>query len=169
MKSLRAFIFAIVAVCTLTATTPSKAAIGLGFASPVTIITGAVIAGGGVIAVGASDKAPDLGSGLLMFFGGISAAILGLLVLDGEEGQLVAFGPLSMKDAQSLKISKLEVQAFNRELDQINALASYVDHEVAQIKEPTSQDAANVWNDVKSEVSPEAFRALVKVSENSLR
>lgn len=168
MKSLRSFLFVLLAVCTFTASTPSKAAVGLGFASPVTIITGAVIAGGGAVSVLASDKAPDLGSGLLMFFGGIAAAIIGVVVLDGEEGQLMAFATLSSNEARALKITSAEAQAFNRELDQINALAAFVDYEVAQMKGATAQDAANVWNDVKTEVSPDAFSALVKVSQNSL-
>lgn len=169
MKSFRSFVFVLIAVCTLTASTPSKAAIGLATGSPITVIAGVVVATGGAVTTFAAEKAPDIVTGLLMYVGGIGAMIAGLVVLDGEAEQFLEFAPVSERDVKRLGLTQIEAIHFNAEVDQINALAAFVDYEISSIKNATNEDAAAVWNEVRGEISPEAFSALGKVSQNILR
>lgn len=169
MKSIRSFVIVLVAVCTLTASTPSKAAIGLVTGSPITVIAGVVVAAGGAVTTLSAEKAPDIITGLLMYIGGIGAMIAGAVVLDGEDGQELAFTPVDLRAARKLNLSESELLAFNQEVDQINALAAYVNMEISSHEKPSAMDAANLWNDVRSEISPEAFSALAKVSGHLLR
>lgn len=169
MKSFRSVLFILIAICTLTASTPSKAAIGLATGSPITIIAGVVVAAGGAVTTLSAEKAPDLITGLLMYVGGIGAMIAGAIVLDGEEGQILEFSAINSIEAKRLGLSVIEAASFNAEIDQVNALASFVDSEVALLSDAKAEDAAKVWNDVKNEVKPETFSALVKISKNILR
>lgn len=153
-------------VATLFSSRPSQAAIGAIVAAPAVVTGGLVIAGlgaGTTLALAVTAGPNDLGAGILMMFFTLPALALGLLVLDGEQG--ISYSPVSLKDATRLGLSAEELNSFNQEIDQVNALASYVDSEVAQMKDATEDDAAEIWKDVKNEVRPETFSALVKITK----
>jgi hypothetical protein len=169
MKSFRSFIFVLLAVCTLTASTPSKAAIGLATGSPITVVAGVIVAAGGAVTAFSAERAPDIITALVMYVGGIGAIIAGVIVLNGEEGQMMEFAPVNSRDVQKIGLTTPEALHFNQEIDQINALASYVAAEISLMKNPKAEDAAQIWMDVRNEISPEAFSALAKVSKKILR
>lgn len=167
MKTLKSLFLALTITLTMTVSRPSQAAIGAIF-SPALVTAGLYIAGAGVgvtgiafvLGAGGDDRTQldALGVGIL----GILGAVLGLVILD--DTQTVAFSPLARSEARNLKLTELEYNSFNAEVDQINALAAFVDSELERMSKPTKEDSAALWSEVKDALSPEAFTALVKVT-----
>lgn len=88
--------------------------------------------------------------------------VAGFVILDGE--QEVNYVPLSDEEAQKLKMSKSELELFNQEIDQVNAVVEHVSLELSEMENPTKEDSMRIWKDVKDALSPEAFSALQKVT-----
>ena len=88
--------------------------------------------------------------------------VAGFVILDGE--QEVSYVPLSTEDAQKLKISQKELDHFNDEIDQVNALVEHVSVQLSEMENPTKEDSMEIWKNVKDTLSPEAFSALQKVT-----
>lgn len=87
---------------------------------------------------------------------------VGLIVLDGE--QQVHFSPLNKFDATKMQITESERVSFNSEIDQVNALTSFVNEEVVRLQADRPEVAAQIRNEVKDSVSSETFSAMVKVA-----
>lgn len=165
MKTFKTLFLALTIVLTLTSSRPSQAAIGAIF-SPVLVTAGVVVAGGGGVLVGVGMFTPCEAESCLgnlgpMILGGF-IALLGLVILDDE--QTVAYTTLNPHDARKAGLSRIELEKFNSEVDQINALAAYVDSELERMEKPTKEDSAALWSEVKDTLSPEAFSGLVKVT-----
>jgi hypothetical protein len=165
MKTLKSLFIALTITLTMTASKPSQAAIGAIF-SPVLVTAGIVVAAGGGGLMGVALLTPCTGSGCMAnlgpwILGGI-IGLFGLVILDDE--QTAAYTPLNIREAKKIGISPVELQNFNNEVDQINALAAYVDTELSRMNKPTKEDSAALWSEVKDTLSPEAFSALVKVT-----
>lgn len=165
MKTLKSLFLALTIVLTMTASRPSQAAIGAIF-SPVLVTAGVVVAGGGGVLVGIGLFAPCKDSGCLANLGpfilGSIIGLFGLVILDDE--QAVAYTTLSSAEGKKAGLNQVELQSFNAEVDQINALAAYVDSELERMNKPTKEDSAALWSEVKDTLSPEAFSGLVKVT-----
>lgn len=172
MKSFKTLFFALTLMTTLFASRPSQAAIGAIF-SPALVTAGVVMLKVGGVGIGASvvyivagpnkwtgSKVEEaaMTAGLL----GWLSAILGLVILDDK--QTMAYAPLYAEEAKKIGLSQAELQNFNAEVDQINALAAFVDSELERMEKPTQEDSAHLWLEVKDSLSPEAFSALIKVT-----
>jgi hypothetical protein len=169
MKSITTCLLALVILFAALQPRRSEAAVGLALSSTVLTVMGAVVSGGGVVAgVGISRLPGDttLTALLGLLIGG---AILGfgVIVLDGE--QVVHYSALTPAEARRLGLSASELRQFNRELDQINALAAFVQAELSATQTDSVDAAAEVWSEVKNELSAEAFSGLVKVSRQLVR
>ena len=168
MKILKALFLSLMIMTITLHSRPSQAAVGALAAAPAAVTAGLYIIGTGG-AIGAAglivETAQDAGGWAAFFFViliALPVAALGLIVLEGE--QSMNFAPLDAQAAKTLGVTSSELSAYNTELDQLNALAEYVDMEVIKDGEPTANKAAAIWNDVKDAVSPQAFSALVKVN-----
>lgn len=165
MKTFKSLFLALTIVLTMTASKPSQAAIGAIF-SPVLVTAGVVVAGGGGALIGVGLFAPCEADGCLANLGpfivGSFIALLGLVILDDK--QTVAYTTLNTADARKAGLNPIELQSFNAEVDQINALAAYVDSELERMNKPTKEDSAALWSEIKDTLSPEAFSGLVKVT-----
>lgn len=165
MKTLKSLFLALTIVLTMTASKPSQAAIGAIF-SPALVTAGVVVAGSGGVVFGIGALTPCQAESCLgnlgpMMLGGL-IALLGLVILDDK--QTVAYTILNTADARKAGLNPIELQSFNAEVDQINALAAYVDSELERMNKPTKEDSAALWSEVKDTLSPEAFSGLVKVT-----
>lgn len=158
MKTLKNMFVALMICTTLLSAKPSQAAIGVIF-SPVLVTAGLVLAGGGVVATLTTSSNQG---GLAQFLIGLYIVAIGLVVLEGEQEMLYA--PLSPEQGKIIGLTKVELNSYNAEIDQINILTAHVDAEVATIKDATEADAANIWTSVKDTLAPETFSALVKVT-----
>lgn len=169
MKLMKSFLFSIVALCILFNTTQAKAGIGAMFAAPVVVTAGLVVAGTGGAGIGVSTigmlTTGDAG-GVLSFMGlslisGI-VGLFGLVVLDGEQG--MSYAEISEKDGLKIGLTLEEIELYNLEIDQVNAIASYVDSKMADIKNPKVEDSKAVWEYVSHSVSPETFKAMQTIT-----
>jgi hypothetical protein len=171
MNFFRTAFLSLMIVTTLFHSQQSKAATGAIVAAPAAVTAGLYIAGSGlgIYAIGnvldftllRHDDYKGV-FGLLSLIAAIPVAVIGLVVLDGE--QEVKFGSLTKAEAGKLQFTTSEFQAYNAELDQLNSLASYVDEEVARDGKVSAEESASLWSELKDAVSPEAFTALVKVN-----
>lgn len=171
MSKLRSMMLVLLAFVTLSTSFPTQAGIGKLTKSRTTMTVGASIAAtagvGTVLVRSAScDGFSCLGIAVWVAMG-IAVTTIGLVILE-EEGSL-EFRALSAPDAKKLKITEEERLSFNAELDQINALADYVDLELEKLDSEDPYVAADIWNEVKDVLSPASFSALGKVSSQILR
>lgn len=169
MKKIKALVLTLTMTAILFSSKPSQAAIGSIIAAPAMVTAGVVVAGGAVgaqVAFTALDfltSPSDVkGASLWALFLSVPLAGLGLLILEGE--QTMQFAPLSKAEAQKLGVNSQERAAYNSELDQLNALAEYVDQEISKDGKADLDESVTLWNEVKTAVSPEAFSTLVKVN-----
>lgn len=168
MKTLKTLLVIFCLVCMTLHSRPSQAAVGAIAAAPAAVTAGLYIvgAGGAAFAGGLIIDAKENAGGWAAFFFTLFVAIplgvLGLVVLEDE--QALEFAPIEVSQAKGLGISESEILAFNSEIDQINALAAFVDSEVSKEEKPTKEHAAQLWEEVRGEISPAAFDGLVKVN-----
>lgn len=172
MKSIR-FVFAIVFALTLTLRpVKSEAAIGAIVAAPAAVTVGLCIAGTGVgiavadIAIGLlSDPEIHYPTGIFTAIFAVPLLGLGLIVLEEKQGAVYsAIAPWSVEGAEKLGLTPSEIDSFNSEIDQVNALAAHVDSEMAARGSKDPQVASQIWLEVKDAVAPETFSAMVKVT-----
>ena len=96
--------------------------------------------------------------------GGLGLAFAGLVVLDEKDHQGVSFSALDEMSAVSLGVSRLEMQAYNNELDEVNAIRDEVTARLLESGKPTFEMSQAAWSELKAEVSPEAFGVVQKIS-----
>lgn len=174
-RALRSFILTALAVFMLLNSQPSKAAVGFVFGGAGLVTAGLYAIGGGAASATlggvacltgidrtGSSTGPGCAASLYAVIGGFLAGALGLLML--EEESVIQFSPLDIASAKRLKITKSEREAFNREVDEVNALASYVDRRLQVSEDPKVEDAKEVWEEVRGLVSEETFSVLIKIS-----
>lgn len=168
MKKLKAIVLSLALVTTLIQSSPSKAAVGALFA-PGLVVVGLVMTVGGAAATPlimacashggcGSKKNRILGT---IGFAGIISAVTGVIVL--EDKQSLEFVSIDETEALSKGITLSEMNSYNSEVDQINALSSYVDAELSMVKNPSKEDSASLWQSVSGELSPETLSALQKL------
>lgn len=169
MNAIRKFVFSIVAMAILLTSTQTKAGIGAIAVAPVVVTTGLVIAGTGVAGTGlgiigaatSDDWVVALGGILLARIAAI-VALVGLVILENEQG--MSYAEISEDEGLQLGLTSDEIDSYNREIDQVNALASYVDGRMAELKKPTTEDAKKVWEEVSHSVDTETFSAMQKIT-----
>ena len=156
-----------VAITTMTLSPiTSRAAVGLGGMTPLVYAgIGAIGTGGLAIFINESNIMADVYYKNLWQYGLL--IVLGVVLLDGENGQEVEFSQLTPQQSRQLKISNKELTAYNSEIDMINILVSDASEQLSQIKKPNLEDSKRVWRGLKDSVSPEAFSAMTKIVNQS--
>jgi hypothetical protein len=168
MKLLKSLCMILVAVSILTFSKPSQAAVGAISGNPVLVISGLKVAGNGAVALGVGVAAMRVDSPYFIALGGYTGLIgaaaicIGLVML--EDSQDINFDQVSKTDAAKLGLNSSELEIYNSEIDQVNALAAHVDHELGKLAQPTIQDSAAIWSSVQDTVSPESFKVMQKIT-----
>lgn len=168
MKLLKSSLLALVAVLMLSTAKPSQAAVGALTANPALALTGLKVTGGGAALLGIGMMAGRADNSMMGMAGlmpgviGLALAGVGLIILDENQG--VSFDELTQEQAQKIGLSSSELEQFNSEIDQVNALASHVDAELSLLSNPSVEDSAAIWASIKDAVSPETFSAMQKIS-----
>lgn len=136
------------------------------------MVAGGVTAGYGwtMLSNGCSD--PGVLTGILCFFVAIpSIALLGIGVaaLDDPSGSTVEFAELSPEAGEELRLTDTEIESFNGELPEIQAISESIQSEVVSRIENGEQigsiDIPALWSAYREVISPEAFSALEAVSD----
>jgi hypothetical protein len=168
MKKIINSLAIVLTVFTLSTSRPANAAVGALVAMPLMISTGiAIAAGGGAATVPAlgcmtfRGGEKGLVATLVLGIYGLVAIGVGAMVLDGE--QHMEFAPVTPAQAAKLHLTKAEMNAYNSEVDQVNALADMIGEDLGRMENPTNEDSANAWNDVKDTLAPQTFSALAKI------
>lgn len=135
------------------ATTPkAEAVVGLATGNLVLAVSGIGVTGTGlVISAGAQD-------GGLMFLLG---AIWGTIMLDGENGQEVAFEELTDENILDAELTQAEVLAFDRNLEEINLVTNQIASELGE--NSTIEESQALWADYSQALDANAYNALVKL------
>lgn len=110
-------------------------------------------------AFGAVKDAPVLANaGMLAAFD--STKIEASELLDGS-----TFSFMSIETAKNFGITKIEMDSYNRELDQLNEMMTEVSHELEVMKGATLEDAVSLWLGLKGAVSAATLKALHKITK----
>ncbi|MES2526736.1 MAG: hypothetical protein V4598_06600 [Bdellovibrionota bacterium] len=67
--------------------------------------------------------------------------------------------------AAKFGISNLEMESYNRELDQLNAMMIEISHDLEEMKKPTVEDAVSLWSGLKGAVSASTLAAIKKITK----
>lgn len=133
---------------------------GMGLAAT----TGAlVLAEGGAGLVRAVAGEPTyMEYGVAYTFAGVGA--LGMIVLDGEGMQTLAFQEISSADAKRLGVNEIERLSFNSELDQVNLLTAEIQVRLNEQTSPTAAMAKDLWEGTRDCLRPDTFSAMQKIA-----
>ena len=104
--------------------------------------------------------------GLAAAIYGVMAVMGGLIILDASDKnqQGAGFAAMNEKTAATLEVSPLEMQAYNSELDEVNAVRDEVTARLLESKNPTVELSQSAWSDLKGSISPAAFSVVEKIS-----
>ena len=102
------------------------------------------------------------GLGAIVF--GITGVLLGLVILDSSDQQGVGFAAIDSKTAANYGVGAIEMQAYNSELDEVNAVRDEVTARLLESKNPTMELSQATWSEFKGSISPEAFSVVEKIS-----
>lgn len=161
MKKLTGFLAIVLTTSTLTFSTPSKAAVGVIMGNPSVVLGGLAMVGvGAPVLIFGQDLGDIAGVGGL-------ATLLGMIVLDGEQGQTISFNQISTKTAQKLGVTEVQRQSYNAELDQANYLFEEVSTELGRLERPSATDAKKIWANYESMVSADTFLVMKKISRSN--
>ncbi|MES2526571.1 MAG: hypothetical protein V4598_05765 [Bdellovibrionota bacterium] len=175
MKNLSRFLAVVLTVSTLTVSKPSHSAVSLvTFNAPLALMSLGMLAGSGVVAIISSkfehDNSDILATGAVFgYIGSAIVAAVGIVTLDGEGGQKIAFAELSQKQAKILGVSSEEKRIFNSELDMANQVFAQVTSELDRMEKPKAQDAKALWEQYESMLSAETVSVMKKISQSSAK
>lgn len=173
MKTLKTLLVVFCLLCLTLHSRQSQAAVGAIAAAPAVVVAGLYVAGTGAVVTGVvtvmdvQEGGGGLFAGIMFMFITGPIMLLGLLILDEE--QALEFAPMEADHGRKLGLSSDELRAYNNEIDQINALAAFVDAEVSKDVKPSREYAAKLWTEVKGELSPAAFNGLLKVNNQFIK
>ena len=151
-KMKKLFATVLLTLTLLTTSLQSNAAVGLVTGTVPTVITGLVIAGG--------TLTYSLDESALFPAMGLMGTIFGLIILDGENQQEIAFNQIDRASANNVGVNEQERLIYNTEVDIANLLLEEVDRELQSIEGATEEDARNLWNEYQQYVSPETFKTM---------
>lgn len=164
MKSLRKAMVSCVLMMAIIA--PARASVGIGFAAPMAVVAGAgamVGAAGGVYA-GARvirNGRTVLGSGIILV--SVAAGFFGFLLLDGE--QEAKFAELTPEGAEAIGVSAAELEIYNSEIEQVNAIAREIGSELVKQNSESVELARDLWMELGSELSPETMKTVIAIAQ----
>lgn len=174
MKAIKLIVLSFALVSVLFHSKPSHAAISAVAGAPALVTGGLVVAGGAValesvavfLEVTGGYYYKDLSVYALIVT--VPIFLLGILILD-EDKLEASYAKLDAGKAKNLGITTAELSAYNAEIDEINALANFVDANMTKKGEAGIAESRDLWADVKDSISPEAFSALVKVTSPAFK
>lgn len=170
MKKLSGFIAMVLTTSALTFSTPSHSAVALvSFNAPLALMSLGMLAGagvGGIIAEKTYHNNNDIiaTGGTFIGIGSAIIAAVGIIALDGEGGQKLAFAEISTKQAKALGVSAEEARIFNAELDMANQVFTQVTSDLDRMEKPQAKDAKALWDQYESMLSAETVSVMKKIS-----
>lgn len=138
---------------------PSKAAVSMVTGSSALLMVGLLGGSGGGLIVAAA-RMPFEVWGIV--------TIIGVVILDGENGRTMEFTTITPEAAKKLGITKEERLSYNSELDQVNFLLSEVNDEI-QASTKDSKASERAWASVKDLVAPETYSTLTKIAKSMVK
>ncbi len=91
---------------------------------------------------------------------GLIGMVTGAILLD-ESGQKISFQNITIPDAKKAGITLAEMLAYNSEIEEINMV---FDEVVSTLeKQPSEENAFDIWADYQEALSQDAFNALKKL------
>lgn len=144
---------------------PARSAVGVSFAAPAAVVAGvatmAVAAGGGYGGYRLiRAKKPVLGGAVIILSLGLG--YFGLLLLDGE--QSAKFAELTPESAANLGITQDEMDIYNSEIEQVNAVAREVGAELVKQKSESVDLSRELWIDLGLQLSPETMKTVIAIA-----
>ena len=95
-----------------------------------------------------------------IFISSMPGMALGLVILDEKEAD-VKFKPLSNDKANLLGLNEDELEVYNSEVDELNAVTEEIE---AQVSEKVSnEEIAQLWSEYGRSLSPETMNVAAKV------
>ncbi|HUP56847.1 MAG TPA: hypothetical protein VM598_05295 [Bdellovibrionota bacterium] len=171
-----AVLIAVTFLISSSAPKPAHAVIGLGAVAPASI--GYLLAAGASIGVGApltylcislSDQNPSYQCEVGEWVMSVGLLALGILLLDEGSGPALKFAPVSAESSRELGLTQDEAADYNDSIDEINAIAGQVAHELASLERPTVEDSRRAWERLATRLPSRATAdAIAKVSANWL-
>lgn len=150
----------------LTLVNPARGAVGASFAAPVAVVMG--VAAMGVAAAGGYGSyrlfkahKPVLGGAVGVL--SLGMGYFGFLLLDGE--QEAKFTELTADAAESLKVSAADIEIYNSEVEQVNAIAREIGEELADDPENVERSKA-LWAELGSQLSPETMKTVIAIASS---
>ena len=175
MKKLSGILALALTTSALTFSTPSYSAVSLvTFNAPLALMSLGMLAGAGVAGI-VGDKSYRSNNdviasgGAFLQIGAAVIAVVGIITLDGEGGQKLAFAEITPKQAKLLGVTNEEKQIFNSELDMANQVFSQVTSELDRMEKPKAQDAKALWEQYESMLSVETVSVMKKISQSSAK
>ena len=159
----------------------AHAIVGAATANPLLMIAGGVTMGAGVIlggtALGTAVFTTDTAAWTAGGFG-IAALVVGLILLDEQDGRMLMFSELTEAGQKKLGISEDQAKAYNSEIPNLTAIAETMAQELSlfdQMKLKKSETAelknnksAVLWEHYKSSISQESIEVIQKIRANLL-
>ena len=154
--------------CALIATmiAPARAAGGVSFAAPAAVVMGvaamAISAGGGYGGY-RLVKAGRPTLGILAMIASAGGAYFGFLLLDGE--QKAQFSELDAEAASSLGVTAADVEIYNSEIEQVNAIAREIGSELVNQNSDSPELAREMWMELGTQLSPETMKTVIAIAQ----
>lgn len=144
---------------------PARASLGMGFAAPPAVIAGvAAIGVSGGVAYGGYRliKNGKTAAGIAVLLLATAGAFIGVLLLDGE--QEAKFSELSLDSAEDLGITASELEIYNSEVEQVNAIAREIGSELNRQGSESAELARDLWIELGTQVSPETMKTVIAIA-----
>ncbi len=165
---MRKFLFLLMSVLLVATATPKKADAAVGaVVLPHTLIGIPFIVAGAFISISSLTSLhnhhhyADREHAWLWFW-------VGIFLLDGENGTDMVFTEIKSNEANQLGLTEAEFKSYNEELPEINAIREHIVGDLAaratQGQTVDRKMAQNLWQSYGTQLSPNAFSALKKVS-----
>jgi hypothetical protein len=157
--------------CALVATmvAPARAAVGITFAAPLAVVAGVAAMGvsagaayGGYRLIKQGKTAIGVGVMILSAGGGY----FGFLLLDGQ--QSAKFSELSAEGAADLGISATDLEIYNSEVEQVNAIAREIGSELAAQNSDSADLARDLWMEYGTQLAPETMKTVIAIAQQGL-
>lgn len=145
---------------------PSRASLGLAFGGTPAVVVG--VAAMGVAAGGAygsfrlfKSGKPFLGA--LAAVGSLAVGFFGFALMDGTQN--AEFGELSPEGAEKLGITKAEMEIYNSEVEQVNAIAREIGSELKRQNSESPELARDMWMELGTQLSGETMKTVIAIAQ----
>lgn len=165
MKSLKKAMVSCALMATIISA-PARSAVGVSFAAPAAVVGGIAIM---AVSAGAGYggyrlvKGGNTAAGIAVMAVAAAGAYFGFLILDGE--QSAKFAELTPVGAEALGVSPAELEIYNSEIEQVNAIAREIGSELVNQNSNSPELARDMWQDLGSSLSPETMKTLIAIAQ----